>query len=174
MTVQQQENILIRDAVLSDVECLVEFNAALALETEGRSLDRSVLQAGVQAIFEQPSRGFYLIAEVHIEPSKPVVVGQLLITFEWSDWRNANFWWIQSVYVHQDWRQQGVFRALYQYVYDQVHARHDICGVRLYVEQENAAARSVYAKVGLELTPYRMLERDFMSPPKLGDSQHVP
>ncbi|WP_447970168.1 GNAT family N-acetyltransferase [Nitrospira sp. M1] len=174
MTDQRQEKIVIRDAVLSDIDYLVKFNTAMALETEGRSLDQTVLRAGVQAIFEQPSRGFYLIAEVQTEKSKPVVAGQLLITYEWSDWRNANFWWIQSVYVHQDWRQRGVFRALYQHVYEQVKVRRDVCGVRLYVEQDNATARSVYAKVGLELTPYRMLERDFMPPPKLGDSQHVP
>ncbi len=174
MNVPQHENILIRDALPSDLNLLVEFNAAMALETEGRSLDQSVLQAGVRAIFEHPARGCYVMAEVQAAPSRPVVAGQLLITYEWSDWRNANFWWIQSVYVHQDWRQQGVFRALYQYVYEQVQARRDVCGVRLYVEQDNVTARAVYAKMGLELTPYRMLERDLMAPPKLADSQHVP
>jgi len=174
MNHQPQAQILIRDALPSDLDLLVKFNAALALETEGRSLDPSVLQAGIQAIFEQPSRGFYVMAEVQIAPSPSVVAGQLLITYEWSDWRNANFWWIQSVYVHQDWRKQGVFRALYQYVYGQVQARHDVCGVRLYVEQDNVTAQAVYAKIGLELTPYRMLERDLKAPPKLADSQHVP
>ena len=159
--------------MVSDLERLVEFNTAMAMETEGRSLEQSLLRAGVQAVLENPSRGFYMVGEVKQGPSQ-LVVGQLLITYEWSDWRNANFWWIQSVYVHQDWRRQGIFRALYEYVFQQAQMRNDVCGVRLYVEQGNADALAVYAKIGLAVTPYRMLERDFVSPSKLTDPKDIP
>ncbi len=173
MSHSQQERIVVRDAMLSDLEHLVEFNLAMALETEGRDLNAALLRAGVQSVLELPSRGFYLVGEIQ-QDQATLVVGQLLITYEWSDWRNAIFWWIQSVYVHQNWRHRGVFRALYQYVYDQAQARPDVCGVRLYVEQENAQAQAVYAKMGLAITPYRMLERDFVMPHKLTDSKHIP
>ncbi len=174
MSHQQQENISVRDAVPSDLDHLVAFNTALALETEGRTLDQSLLRSGVQAILKNPSRGYYLVGEVLQQHAQPAVGGQLLITYEWSDWRNANFWWIQSVYVSTNWRRRGIFRELYQYTYDQVHERTDVCGLRLYVEQDNNTALAVYAKMGLETSPYRMLERDFASPPKLVDSKDTP
>ncbi|MGB0911285.1 MAG: GNAT family N-acetyltransferase [Nitrospirales bacterium] len=173
MSHSQQEEIIVRDARLSDLDHLVEFNLAMALETEKRNLSPPLLRAGVQSVLKQPSRGFYLVGEIQQDHS-PLIAGQLLITYEWSDWRNANFWWIQSVYVHQNWRHRGVFRALYQHVYDQAQTRSDVCGVRLYVEQENAQAKVVYAKMGLVVTPYQMLERDFVMPHKLTDSKHIP
>ena len=173
MTKRQHEGISVRDAVLSDLERLVEFNTAMAMETEGRNLDQSLLRAGVQSVLENSSQGLYIVGEVQQSISQ-IVAGQLLITYEWSDWRNANFWWIQSVYVHQDWRRKGIFRALYDHVYQQAQERSDVCGVRLYVEQENANALAVYAKMGLGVTPYRMLERDFVSRTKLTDPKDIP
>ena len=175
MSKEQPANISIRPAVPSDLDHLVEFNTAMALETEGRTLDQSLLRAGVQGILGDPSRGFYLVGEIQEKGQpQPSVSGQLMITYEWSDWRNANFWWIQSVYVSTNWRRRGIFRELYQYTYDQVQERADACGLRLYVEQENKTALAVYTKMGLETSPYRMLERDFASPPKLVDSKDTP
>ncbi len=174
MNSEKHKEIVVRKATRSDLDRLVEFNAAMALETEEKSLDLSLLRAGVQGVFENPARGIYMVGEVRQEQSKPVVAGQLLITYEWSDWRNANFWWIQSVYVHKDWRKQGVFHALYRSVYEQAEEHEDVCGVRLYVEQENTGALAVYAKLGLERTTYRVLERDFVLPPKLADSKDTP
>ncbi len=159
------ENFSVREASWSDLEHLVEFNAAMALETEGRLLDKDRLRAGAKAVLSTPSRGVYVVGE-SVEGS-PVgrVIGQLLITYEWSDWRNANFWWIQSVYVHPDWRNRGVFRSMYRYVLEQAEWRPDVCGIRLYVEQNNAQAMAAYDKLGLRPTPYRVIEVDFILPP---------
>ena len=175
MNHQPHEHIAIsvRAAQAPDLDCLLEFNTAMALETEGRTLEQARLRAGVQAVIENSARGFYLVGEVQ-DGQKAFVAGQLLITYEWSDWRNANFWWIQSVYVHEDWRHRGIFRALYQHVYDQAQARHDVCGVRLYVEQENVGAQKVYGKMGLTDTLYRIMERDFVLSHQLKDSKHIP
>ncbi len=173
MSHQAPEKISVRAAILADLDYLVEFNTAMALETEGRTLEQTRLRAGVKEVLKNSARGFYVVSEIQ-QGTSSLVAGQLLITYEWSDWRNANFWWIQSVYVHQDCRQQGVFRELYRYVYDQAQASPEVCGIRLYVEQENVDAQAVYAKMGLEMTPYRMLERDFVLPHKLMDSKHIP
>ena len=156
------ENLSIREATRSDLDLLVDFNTAMALETENRHLDRERLWAGTKSVLESNSQGVYLVGEVYRGAQSSQVVGQLLITYEWSDWRNANFWWIQSAYVHPDWRSQGVFRSLYQYVVQQARSRSDVCGLRLYVEQGNTTAQAVYDKLGLECTPYRILEVDFV------------
>ncbi|MCA9471732.1 MAG: GNAT family N-acetyltransferase [Nitrospirales bacterium] len=174
MTAHSYNDIVVRRAVQADIPLLVEFNAAMARETEERSLNLETLEAGIQGVFEDPSRGFYLVGEIPQEQTYPVLGGQLLITYEWSDWRNGNFWWIQSVYVHQNWRKQGIFRALYRYVLTQAQARADVCGVRLYVEKNNALAQTVYAKMGLHATSYRFLERDFVLSAKLVDSKDTP
>ena len=156
------EDISIREATRLDLERLVDFNAAMALETEGRDLDKDRLRAGTQSVLEFPSRGVYVVGEVRGPNPNNEIVGQLLITYEWSDWRNANFWWLQSVYVHPEWRSQGVFRCLYEYVLEQARSRSDVCGMRLYVEQDNANAQAVYTKLGLSPTSYRIFEVDFV------------
>ena len=158
------ENLSIREATRSDLDLLVDFNTAMALETENRHLDRDRLYAGTRSVLESNSQGVYLVGEVHRGTQSSQVVGQVLITYEWSDWRNGNFWWIQSAYVHPDWRSQGVFRSLYQYVVQQARSRSDVCGVRLYVEQGNSTAQAVYNKLGLGGTSYRILELDFVLP----------
>lgn len=160
------ENLSIREASPSDLDVLVAFNRAMALETEGRRLDGDRLRAGTKSVLESRSRGLYVIGEVRAGGQRNDVIGQLLITYEWSDWRNANFWWIQSVYVHPDWRTRGVFRSLYTYVLEQAQSRSDVCGLRLYVEQGNAKGQAVYAKLGLNTTPYRIFEVDFVLPHK--------
>ena len=152
---------VVRPAVKADLERLVEFSAAMAVETEGRRLDRERLRRGTLAVLESTRHGFYIVAERPAEEGRGVI-GQLLITYEWSDWRNADFWWIQSVYVDPDWRRRGVYRSMHHYILDQARAREDVCGVRLYVERENSIAQSVYVRLHLRETPYRMWEVDFV------------
>ena len=157
------DRLIIRPARLDDLDVLVQFSIAMALETEGRKLDEARLRPGTAAVFESPARGFYRVAEI---PGPPAgrVIGQLLVTFEWSDWRNATFWWIQSVYVHPDWRRRGVYRRMHEATVQEARARPDVCGVRLYVERENRVAQAVYERVGLSPSSYRVFEEDFVLP----------
>src|SRR5947209_5637021 len=104
----------------------------LAFETEHRQLDQSRVAAGVLALLSDPAKGIYFVAE-----TGGTFAGQLLITYEWSDWRNGNFWWIQSVYVVKTVRQRGVFRALFEHIHELARARKDVCGLRLYMETDN-------------------------------------
>lgn len=147
-------HIQVRLATIADAPTLAEFNAALALETEHKTLEPSVVSAGVRQFMHRPALGFYLVAEISGH-----IAGALMITYEWSDWRNGIFWWIQSVYVRPAFRRQGVFRALYRQVETMAAAQGDVCGLRLYVERDNAPAQSTYYSLGLEATPYLMLEK---------------
>ena len=149
--------IRIRPATPDDQATLVEFNARLAHESEGKVLDAAVLGAGVAAIFRDGDKGFYTVAEDEAAPG--VVVGQCLVTLEWSDWRNGWYWWIQSVYVTAAVRRQGVFRALYRHLETEAVLRPDVIGIRLYVEHDNATARKTYAELGLEEEPYILMGR---------------
>ena len=133
----------------------------MAWETEKRSLELERVQAGVAALLRDPGKGTYFLAET-TRNGTPAVAGQLLITYEWSDWRNGNFWWIQSVYVAEEFRGQGIFRALYHHVYGLAKARKDVCGLRLYVDEHNDGARQVYERLGLRPTNYEVLETDFV------------
>lgn len=150
-------NIQIRRATLADADHIAEFNAAMARETENMELDRQRLLRGVEAVLRDPAKGFYTLAEVDGQ-----VAGQMMVTFEWSDWRNATFWWLQSVYVQPEYRRQGIYRRLFQHVLDEAKARKDICGVRLYVSKENVAAQQVYERLGLKKALYEMRELDFV------------
>jgi GNAT superfamily N-acetyltransferase len=136
--------ILIRPATLEDAEFLVSGNASMALETETRALDTHTLRAGVCALFDHPARGFYLIAEIDGQPA-----GQMMITFEWSDWRNGAFWWIQSVYTLPESRGRGVFKALYSHVESLARESAGVCGLRLYVEAHNQRAHAAYLRCGM-------------------------
>jgi len=146
----------VREATMADINVLVEFNAAMALETENKTLDPPVLSAGVAAVIAEPKRGFYLVAEHGRD-----VVGCLLITYEWSDWRNGDWWWFQSVYVHPDHRRGGVFRALYDEVERLAHLRSDVVGLRLYVERDNVRAQQTYASLGMHEAAYKMFAKPF-------------
>lgn len=157
--------LIIRPAGTEDIDALVRFSAAMALETEGRRLDETRLRQGTRAVLDSPARGFYTVAEL-TDRSPRLVVGQLLVTFEWSDWRNAAFWWIQSVYVDAAWRQRGVYRRMHEAILELAKKRGDVCGVRLYVEGENTVAKTVYAKVGLGASSYHVFEEDFVLPAK--------
>ena len=146
--------VTVRAATPADVEFLVDGNARMALETEDLTLDRRRLQAGVEAVFADAGRGFYLIAEVDGERG-----GQMMITYEWSDWRNGVFWWIQSVYTVPAMRGGGVFKALYAAVEEMARERGGVCGLRLYVEAHNEAAQATYRRCGMSETVYRMFEK---------------
>lgn len=144
--------LTIRLATAADLPHLVEWNAAMAQETEAKTLDRGVLARGVAGVFDDPRRGFYLLAE-----REGAAVGSLLVTYEWSDWRCGDFWWIQSVYVIPAARRGGVFRALYAAVRERALAHHAV-GLRLYVETDNARAQRTYAELGMAPCHYLMYE----------------
>jgi ribosomal protein S18 acetylase RimI-like enzyme len=149
--------ISIRDATETDIEVLAEFNIAMALETEQKVLDPEVIRSGVRALFEDPQLGFYTLVMVDDQ-----VAGSLMITTEWSDWRNGLFWWIQSVYVKPEFRRTGAFSLLYQHTRTQAADRPDVCGLRLYVEKENLRAQQTYLKMGMVETVYRLYEEEFL------------
>lgn len=143
----------IRVATFEDADSLVEFNKAMALETEGKKLDVEVLRSGVEAVFSDEKKGFYVVAE---EDAK--IIGGLMITYEWSDWRNAWFWWIQSVYILPEARGRQIYSRLYEFVKATATEQGNVCGFRLYVESDNNHAQRVYEKVGMDASRYLMYE----------------
>ncbi|MET0330672.1 MAG: GNAT family N-acetyltransferase [Dyella sp.] len=145
----------VRDASPADQPALVQWNQAMAWETEHKALDPEVLTRGVAAVLVDPRRGFYLIAERADE-----AVGCLMVTYEWSDWRAGDFWWIQSVYVAPAARRGGVFRALYAEVAQRAQ-RAGAVGLRLYVESDNQRAQATYAQLGMAACHYLMYEQGF-------------
>lgn len=145
----------VRPARPDDAEALVEFNFRMARETEDLTLDRDVLARGVRAALADANKALYFVAEVGGLPA-----GALMITHEWSDWRNGDLWWIQSVYVLPDYRKAGVFKALYRHV-QQAARDAGAVGLRLYVEKENAVAQQVYARLGMTMTHYAVMEEIF-------------
>jgi GNAT superfamily N-acetyltransferase len=149
---------VVRAARRDDAALIAGFNLAMARETERRELDPQLVAQGVAAVLADDTHGFYLLAEVGA-----CAAGALLVTYEWSDWRNARMWWIQSVYVVPAARRMGVYRALYGHVRAQARA-HGACGLRLYVEQHNRAARQVYRSMGMRDSGYRIYEQEFAAP----------
>jgi GNAT superfamily N-acetyltransferase len=144
----------IRRAVAADADTIAGFNIAMAEETEGKRLLPQVVGRGVRRLLAEPALGFYLVAE-----AGGSVVATLMVTTEWSDWRNGRFWWLQSVYVRPAWRRRGVFRALYAYVTAAAALEPDVCGFRLYVERENRNAQATYRTFGMHETDYLLLEQ---------------
>lgn len=145
---------VIRPAYVTDAPTIVEFNRLLALESEGKVLDPQVLGGGVTAILTDPLRGRYFVAE-----DKDKLLGQLMITYEWSDWRNGWMWWLQSVYVRAESRRMGVFRGLYHHAEDQARREGNVVGMRLYVEKENRAAQTTYQKLGFEEIHFNLYQK---------------
>ena len=145
----------VRDACPDDGVFLAEAQLAMARETESKELDADCLKAGVRAVFDDPSKGSYLVAE---NEGRSEPVGCLLLTVEWSEWRGGWFWWIQSVYTRPEQRERGVYRALWEEVLRRAAARSDVRGVRLYVERDNRSARAVYETLGMHETSYRLYE----------------
>ena len=150
------EPLLIRDARPDDRDVIVEFNARLAQETEDKVLDLDVLTRGVIAALDEPDRLRYWVAESASEPGR--VIGQAAITREWSDWRAGWIWWLQSVYVHQDYRGRGVFRALHARIRDLAQQSVDVIGLRLYVEVSNDPAQRAYQSLGMKPGGYNVYE----------------
>jgi len=145
--------VSIRPATQADAGRIADFNRRLAEESEGKRLDRQTVLAGGKALLDRPAHGQYYVADNGAE-----VVGQLLITYEWSDWRNAQFWWIQSVYVASQFRRQGVFSKLYAHVAELARSNPGVCGLRLYVEEHNTRALATYRALGLSSPGYRVME----------------
>jgi GNAT superfamily N-acetyltransferase len=174
-------DIKVRRARIGDHPLIVRFNTSMARETENISLKLDSINAGVVAVLEDPTRGFYVMAEALVQPqeegeivsmdddgmpvtiSKPPpatirTVGQLLITYEWSDWRCGDFWWIQSVYVEPQFRRQGVFQSMFEWVKRESEKRVDVVGMRLYAERNNRTARQTYEKLGMDGDRYIVYE----------------
>jgi len=149
-------NIVIRPAGPADADFIARGNVAMALEAEHKRLEPGTVQAGVRAVLDDPARGRYFVAE-----HDGRLVGQLMITYEWSDWRNGTFWWIQSVYVLPDARRRGVFQALYGHLDRLARANQTVCGIRLYVERENDRAHAVYRRCGMSDAGYDVMEVDY-------------
>jgi GNAT superfamily N-acetyltransferase len=150
----------IRNATPADIDTLAQFNRAMAQESEDKPLDIERVTAGIVGLFDRPNEGHYLLAE----DSSGEPAGALMLTFEWSDWRNGRFWWIQSVYVRPEYRRSGVYRALHQHVRDAARSDPEACGLRLYVERDNVGAQTTYLATGMVETHYRLFEEEF--PPR--------
>ncbi len=146
-------DIIIRPATEADAETIAANNVAMALEAERRRLDPATVRAGVCRVLADPARGVYYVAQ-----REGKAVGQLLITREWSDWRDGWYWWIQSVYVVPEARRQGVYRRLYEHVVSEARRQPDVRGLRLYVDTENARAQRVYESLGMERARYHFYE----------------
>jgi GNAT superfamily N-acetyltransferase len=146
----------IRDARPADAATIIEFNVKMAMETEGRMLAAELIKPGVNAVLEDAGKGRYWVAEMEGD-----VVGQLMVTYEWSDWRNGVFWWIQSVFIRDDCRRKGIFSALHRHVETLARSAGDVCGIRLYVERENRRARKTYEALGMASPGYQVMEIDF-------------
>jgi GNAT superfamily N-acetyltransferase len=148
--------IEIRDATPADARTIAEYNTRLAEETEGRQLDADVIGPGVAAVLGDPAKGRYWVASVGDE-----IAAQLMVTCEWSDWRNGAIWWIQSVYVAPSFRRQGIFSSLYKHVESLARDAGDVCGIRLYIEKGNDRARQTYQSLGMTVTDYDVMESIF-------------
>lgn len=146
--------ITIRQAVRDDATEILLFQMALALETEGLVLDKLVLSKGIAAVFDDPAKGVYYVAEYGNE-----VAGCFLITYEWSEWRNATIWWLQSVYVKAPHRRKGIFRHMYEYIIDAISREPTVAGLRLYVDTTNKRAQQVYEALGMEGNHYALYEK---------------
>jgi GNAT superfamily N-acetyltransferase len=146
----------VREARRGDAAVIADYNAAMAVETEGKALDPATVGPGVEALFDNPSGGRYWVAD-----DGEQIIGQLMVTYEWSDWRNGMIWWIQSVYVRPEWRRNGVFSALYRHVESLAAAAPGVIGLRLYVEDNNVRAQQTYQALGMVKPGYLVMETLF-------------
>jgi GNAT superfamily N-acetyltransferase len=153
-------SFIVREARQDDAGSIASFNTAMAEETEGKALDPAIIGPGVNAMFDDPSKGHYWVAEADRR-----IIGQVMVTFEWSDWRNGLIWWLQSVYVHPEWRRRGVFTALYRHVESLASASPGVIGLRLYVENDNVRAQQTYEALGMVKPGYLVMETLFSKSP---------
>ena len=150
--------VRVRAGQLDDTETIARFQERMALTTENRRLDAELVRNGIKNAMQDARRGRYLVAEIDQR-----IVGSLLVTQEWSDWRNGWFYWIQSVWVDEDYRRRGVYRALHEHVRQEAREAAEVCGVRLYVERDNERAQSTYRSLGMVETAYRLYEEELSS-----------
>ncbi|MBI1312954.1 GNAT family N-acetyltransferase [bacterium] len=150
------DGFFVRPAEIHDAPTIADFNCRLAAESENKTLDPATVERGVNALLRVPSRGRYFVAEATGQ-----LAGQLMHTFEWSDWRNGDIWWIQSVYVHPDFRRRGVFRALSNHLEELARQTPGVVGIRLYVERGNQQAQQTYSSLGFSQPGYVVMERLF-------------
>jgi ribosomal protein S18 acetylase RimI-like enzyme len=143
----------VRFATVEDADTLARFNQAMALETENKVLADEVIGVGVRTLLKNPRDGFYVVAEM-----EGVIAAALMVTTEWSDWRNGFFWWIQSVYVKKEYRRQGLYSEMYRFVKSEAGKRSAVCGFRLYVEKDNLRAQKTYEALGMERAHYILYE----------------
>ena len=149
-------SIQIREGRLEDVPAIVEYNQRMAMETENKKLNLEILKKGVEQGLQQPGKCQFFVAEVQGK-----VVGQAMITYEWSDWDNRDLWWIQSVYVHPDYRRQKVFTQLYRHIESLASEKNQVRALRLYVKEDNDVGQAVYQKLSMSYTGYHVYEREF-------------
>jgi GNAT superfamily N-acetyltransferase len=152
----QPAPIQVREGRAEDAAVIAEYNQRMALETEGKELDSKTVGRGVEQGLYQPEKCRYFVAEV-----RGTVIGQAMVTYEWSDWRNGDLRWIQSVYVHPDHRRQGIFKKIYQHIETLARENSNVRGLRLYVEEENTEGQAVYTKLGMSHAGYHVYEREF-------------
>jgi len=144
---------IIRNADSNDIKTIAKYNIAMALETENKRLDKNTITKGVTSVVMDNSKGLYWVMEID-----DVLAGQLMVTYEWSDWRNGMMWWIQSVFVPEAYRRQGVYKALYRNLADLAKADKECCGIRLYVEKKNTRAQNTYLNLGMINAGYEIME----------------
>lgn len=145
--------IEIVEAGKSDIQTIAGFQRAMAMETEGMNLDAETVGRGVDSVFSDPTKGFYLVAREH-----GLTVGSLMITYEWSDWRARTVWWIQSVYVLPEYRRKGIYSLMYSWLLEKVLKDDSVGGIRLYVDRTNVSAQKVYESLGMDGNHYRFYE----------------
>ena len=145
--------ISIRPSRYSEIDAIADFQIRLAQETENIVLDKQLVSTGIEALFADPAKGIYYVAEFQDE-----IIGCFLITYEWSDWRNGMVWWLQSVYVAESVRKQGVFKKVYEYLIDTISSDPTIIGLRLYVDKSNTRAQKVYQSLGMNGDHYTVFE----------------
>ncbi len=148
-------DVQIKQGTKADAKTIADFNRAMARETENRDLSPDKIYPGVERLMDKPEYGFYIVAV-----SAGETVGTLMITTEWSDWRNGLFWWIQSVYVAPDHRRKGIYRKMYDYIQSLAADSPDVCGYRLYVEKDNRTAQQTYQALGMTETDYLLYEQE--------------
>ena len=149
---KDEQMITIRKATPRDIDSIIDFQQKMAWETEGMQLVAGIISQGVKGVFDEASRGQYYVAE-----NGGIVIASLLITYEWSDWRNTNIWWFQSVYVLPGFRRQGVFRKMYAFIKKEAE-KQNVAGLRLYVETNNSRAKMTYEAMGMTSEHYTMYE----------------
>ena len=149
-------SIQIREGRLEDVPVIVEYNQRMAMETEGKELDSATVAKGVEQGLRQPEKCRFFVAE-----AEGMVIGQAMITYEWSDWDNRDLWWIQSVYVHPGHRRRGVFTKLYRHIESLAVEKDQVRALRLYVKEDNAVGQATYKKLNMSYTGYHVYEKEF-------------